>query len=311
MKLIRQYILLIIAALSIGGVCRAETVSQKQASRIAQTFFNAMYGESTARPKLVWNGRELTTNRLFTPFYVYDSPRGGFVAISADTKAYPVLAYSRAQKFDKGKLGDNERDQFTRFAREIELIRYDSRIPDRAVGAWGDMPAYITQMLGNPYATPEYERLTPEAQEDLEAMDRRNSWIIMPTAVEFDLYNPGQYRDYTLDDVLEPEEIPFTFYEDFLRDIEDEERTRAAAYEEILSPTNPIVKRYGGSHYAILLPDEARLMRVYDVAGARMKEKRYRGTNEADIDLAGLASGYYIALIMDRNGQIYSFKLSR
>lgn len=311
MKLIRQYILLIIAALSIGGACRAETVSQKWASQVAQTFFNAMYGESTARPKLVWNGRELTTNRLFTPFYVYDSPRGGFVAISADTKAYPVLAYSRAEKFDKGKLGDNERDQFTRFAREIELIRYDSRIPDRAVAAWGDMPAYITQMLGNPYATPEYERLTPEAQEDLEAMDRRNSWIIMPTAVEFDLYNPEQYRDYTLDDVLEPEEIPFTFYEDFLRNIEDEERTRAAAYEEILSPTKPIVKRYGGSHYAILLPDEASLLRVYDVAGARMKERRYRGTNEADIDLAGLASGYYIALIMDRNGQIYSFKLSR
>ena len=35
----------------------AETVSQKHASKIAETFFNTAYGIHVAAPKLAWNGR--------------------------------------------------------------------------------------------------------------------------------------------------------------------------------------------------------------------------------------------------------------
>lgn len=306
----------ILAALIVGvfGVrpASAETVSQKWAMQVAQTFFNTMYGQSTGRPKLVWNGRELTTNRLFTPFYVYNSPKGGFVAISADSKAFPVLAYSRNHKFDKGDIRDAEHEQFERYAREMELIRYDSRLPKRAMEAWSNLPQYITDVLNNPYATPEYRRLTAEAQDALEQMDRRNSWIIMPTAIEFDLYRPEQYRDYTLDDVTaEPEEVPFSFYEDFLSEIAEEERTRAAAYDEILIPTHPKIQYGGGGHYTILLPEEASLMRVYDVSGTRTQERRFRGTNSMLLDLSGMPAGYYIVLALSREGNIYAFKLHR
>ena len=124
-----RIILILTMALSAVSSVFAEVVPQKQAMQLAQNFFNTMYGTVTGRPKLVWNGRELTTNRLFTPFYTYNSPKGGYVTISADSKAYPVLSYSRTNTFDKAKLGDDERDQFQRYAREIELIRYDSRIP--------------------------------------------------------------------------------------------------------------------------------------------------------------------------------------
>ena len=94
-----RIILILTMALSAVSSVFAEVVPQKQAMQLAQNFFNTMYGTVTGRPKLVWNGRELTTNRLFTPFYTYNSPKGGYVTISADSKAYPVLSYSRTAEF--------------------------------------------------------------------------------------------------------------------------------------------------------------------------------------------------------------------
>lgn len=295
-------------------MCDAEVVTQKMASRLAQTFFNTMYGESTAAPKLIWNGRQLTTNRLFTPFYVYNCPRGGYVMIAADSKAYPVLAYSRDRQFNVADVKDAEHDQFERFAREIELIRYDSRIPESAKRAWEHIPEYFTNVLQNPYGTVEYRRLTDEARESLEDLDRRNSWIVMPTAVEFDLYNPEQYRDYNLSDVLgdeEVEEVPFRFYEDFINELNEEERARAAAYEKILIPTDPIVSYHGAGAYTIQLPDEARLMRIYAVNGAMTRELKFSGTNVMNFDLTGMSSGYYIVQAMTAKGDIYAFKVHR
>lgn len=292
----------------------AEVVTQKMASRLAQTFFNAMFGQTTPAPKLIWNGRQLTTNRLFTPFYVYNTPRGGYVMISADSKAYPVLAYSRNRHFSISDVKDAEHYQFERFAREIELIRYDSRIPESAKWAWEHIPEYFTNILQNPYGTVEYRRLTDEARESLEELDRRNSWIVMPTAVEFDLYNPEQYRDYNLGDVLGDEaieEVPFSFYEDFIRGIEEKERARAAAYDKILIPTDPIVRYHGAGAYSIQLPDEARLMRVYAVSGAMTRELKFKDSNVMNFDLTGMPSGYYIVLAMTVGGDIYAFKVHR
>lgn len=306
-----RIILILTIALSAVSSVFAEVVPQKQAMQLAQNFFNTMYGTVTGRPKLVWNGRELTTNRLFTPFYTYNSPKGGYVTISADSKAYPVLSYSKTNIFDKARLGDDERDQFQRYAREIELIRYDSRIPTAAKDAWENIPKYFTDVINNPYATVEFRRLTDDARDRLETIDRRNAWVMMPTAVEFDLYDPEQYRDYTLDDVLMAEEVPFQFYEDFLAEMAEEERSKAAAYDRILTPDDAILQRSGGSHYTVLLPDEAAMSQVFSVDGMRMQRKTYRGTNRMEIDLSGMASGYYIILAMSQNGDIYAFKVYR
>lgn len=311
---VSRIILTICFAVSYTAMSQAEVVMQKMAMKLAQTFFNTMYGEITVKPKLIYNGRELTTNRLFTPFYVYNCPRGGYVMIAADSKAYPVLAYSRKKHFGIGDVQGDVADQFQRYAREIELIRYDSRIPEQAKWAWEHIPEYFANMLENPYSSDEFRRLTDEAREALEDMDRRKSWVVMPTAVEFDLYNPEQYRDYVLEDALTDdviEEVPFSFYEDFISQISEEERTRAAAYEKILIPTDPIVKYHGAGAYTVQLPDEAKMMRIYSVSGGMMRELKFRGTNVMNFNLTGMSSGYYIVLAMTANGDIYAFKVHR
>ncbi|MDE6409179.1 MAG: Spi family protease inhibitor [Muribaculaceae bacterium] len=294
---------------------RAETVSQKEAMKIAQTFFNTLYEEVTAPPKLVWNGRQLTTDRLFNPFYIYNSPKGGFVIISAENKAYPVLGYSRENVFSREKLGEDETELLKQYAREIELIRYDSRIPTSSLDAWQNMSAYLDRVVRNPYNSSEYNNLSDERKEKIESIDRRNGWIVMPTAVEFVLFNPDDYRELTLEDLLEEEseqeEIPFKFYEDFLETMRKEQVASEMALEEMLSPTKPVIKSLGGGHFEITFPESVKMMRVYGMNGALGTERYFRDTPVVNVDISALVPGFYAGLVLSDSGKIYSFKLYR
>lgn len=151
----RNYIFRSIALVIMGLFCMqqgsAETVSQKQASTIAEQFFNAANGRVMAAPKMVWNGRRLTTDRLFNPFYVYNHPAGGFVIISAENKAFPILAYSKTDSFDPNNIGLKLKTLLTLYANHIERIRYDSNVPEKAVNAWGNINQYIADVLSAPY----------------------------------------------------------------------------------------------------------------------------------------------------------------
>lgn len=283
--------------------------------RVAQTFFNALYGEVTAPPKLVWNGRQLTTDRLFNPFYIYNSPKGGFVIISGENKAYPLLAYSRDNIFSREKLGEDENNLLKQYAREIELIRYDSRIPTSALHAWQNMASYIDKTIRNPYNSSEYNNLTDERKEKIESIDRRNGWIVMPAAVEFILFNPDDYRDLTLDDLLEDsdegEEIPFSFYEDFLETVRRENTAREMELEEMLSPTKPVIKSLGGGHFEVSFPETVKLVRVYGMNGALGTERYFRETQVVNLDISSLVPGFYAGLVLSDSGKIYGFKLYR
>lgn len=289
----------------------AETVSQKQASNIAKTFFNAAYGQYMSAPKMVWNGRQLTTDRLFAPFYIYNHPAGGFVIVAADTKAFPILGYSRTSKFDRSKLTQSEEELLSRYAHEIELIRYDSRLPVRAEEAWINLPAYIQKMLDNPYDTEEFKSLSEDSRDIIEEIDRRNNSVMMPSAIEFMLYKPEYFRDYTLDDVTVEEEIPFELFDSFITEIKAEEMARQAALEEILSPSVPVVSRLGGAHFSIRFPDNVVLARVFSVQGARQMEKYFKNTNLINLDLSSLVAGYYILFVVDENGKVFGIKLPR
>lgn len=300
------------ACVAVSAAARAETVSRKEANSIAGTFFNAAYGEVTAPPQMVWNGRQLTTDRLFSPIYVYNSPKGGYVIISGENKAYPILAYSKVRKFDKDKISDDEKAVLKTYAREIELIRYDPRIPVKAMEAWQNIPEYISAVLASPYDSDEYRALGEERKDMLESLARSGNQILMPSAVEFSLYDPDAYRELTLDDVTAADdEIPFKFYEDFIREVSRENRERDIKLEEIVSPSRPVVKALGGGHFEISFPENIRMMRIYTIGGMQMMEKYYKETSLMNIDMSVLGSGYYIGLALADSGNVFGFKLYR
>ena len=300
------------ACVAVPVAAHAETVSRKEANSIAGTFFNAAYGEVTAPPQMVWNGRQLTTDRLFSPIYVYNSPKGGYVIISGENKAYPILAYSKVRKFDKDKISDDEKAVLKTYAREIELIRYDPRIPVKAMEAWQNIPEYISAVLASPYDSDEYRALGEERKDMLESLARSGNQILMPSAVEFSLYDPDAYRELTLDDVTAADdEIPFKFYEDFIREVSRENRERDIKLEEIVSPSRPVVRALGGGHFEISFPENIRMMRIYTIGGMQMMEKYYKETSLMNIDMSVLGSGYYIGLALAGSGNVFGFKLYR
>ena len=146
----KKTILTFLAAISIFSM-KAETVSQKQAQQQAQLFFNEAAGRVTPPPKLVYNGRRLTTDRLFNPFYIYNNSLGGFVIISAENKAYPILGYSLKDKFDPDGIGETELALLKSYASEIELVRYDSQPVESAVKAWQDYAGYVDSIIKAKY----------------------------------------------------------------------------------------------------------------------------------------------------------------
>ena len=111
------------------------------------TFFNAAHSEVTAKPKLVYNGRQLTTDRLFSPFYVYNLPGKGFVIIAADNKAFPILGYNLDDNFNPNHIEPAMLSDLKGLARDIELIRYDSRVPHEAISSWNDYRGYVASLL--------------------------------------------------------------------------------------------------------------------------------------------------------------------
>lgn len=160
----------------------AETVSQKQASKVAQLFSNALRGQVMAQPRFVWNGKKLTTQSLFTPFYVYNMGGGGWVAIAADNKAMPVLGYSEKGSFDADRLTPVQREWLRRYARDIEMIRYDTRMPDQAVEAWGDLQGYIASVVSDRPSEGSGILFSPTATlRRLEANDLTDSYLYTPS----------------------------------------------------------------------------------------------------------------------------------
>lgn len=161
---------LALLAMSVSLLSGAETVSQRDAKRIAAKFFNAACGQVMAEPRFVYNGKKLTTDRLFSPFYVYNCPAGGFVIISAENKAFPILGYSLTESFDPEHIGESTTALLKLYASHIENIRYDSQVPVEAIAAWQNIPEYIYAILTASYDATYADYTVEEALARLEAV---------------------------------------------------------------------------------------------------------------------------------------------
>lgn len=168
---------------------QAETVSQKQAKKIAAQFFNAANGQIMAEPKLVYNGRRLTTNSLFPPFYVYNLQAGGYVIISAENKAYPILGYSLTENFNPNNIGPVEKELLRLYAIHIENIRYDSSIPYEAEQAWTNIPLHIASILDAQYQATDPVTSKEEAADNLEVILEMDD----PYSFASSSYEPSQW----------------------------------------------------------------------------------------------------------------------
>lgn len=203
----RKIILLSIFTLAFFCSSWSETVSQKETAQLAQLFFNEANGRVVAPPKLVYNGRKLTTSRLFTPFYVYNNMLGGFVIVSAENKAFPILGFSLKDSFDPNVLGEAELALLRSYAREIELIRYDSSPVFEAENSWINYPEYVAGILSASYMATDPKLTISEADKIVEGAE------IKDDAVYSDLYTPLQWQEMIEDELKLKESVPLVLVE--------------------------------------------------------------------------------------------------
>lgn len=371
----KKSVITVVAAILMGAFgfsATAETVSQKEASRVAQMFFNAAHGQVMGKPNLVYNGKRLTTDKLFSPFYVYNLPKGGFVIVSAENKAMPILGYSLKENFDAEDMGDGVKALLTEYARDIEYIRYDSRVPEEAISAWTHLPDYIATMLdarndatdtlitfedaGERIGNIEYSDRIYDLSSDIFSPDQwrdmmdeelatsknvalgiigggeiypaivhgkkgdyyrinfngQNDWLLRLMATEF--LSSGQIADFGHPIIIleeTEEEVPFSFYEDFVAETRAEQESRERKYEMSLLPSEPVVRSVGGGRFQISLPEEVVMSRIYNLNGSMVTRQEYRGTNVASVNLEGQPYGFYFALLNGASGKSYGVKLYR
>lgn len=309
--------ILISACIVASASVHAELVSISKATQVAQTFFNAAYQEVVPAPKLVANGRHLTTNRLLNPFYVFNHKRGGYVIVSADNKAFPILAYSTKRNFNRDQLSATEQKLLKKYAMEIELVRFDSRIPVRANASWNNINGKIGEILTAPYSQSSLLEYPIERREAIEEADRTGQQILMPTAIEFDLYDPDNYRSLNVEELLIAEgdstqsdfEVPFQFFERFVKEINKERD--ASAISEGVAQTKPIVNALGGAHYELRFGEEIETMILYAIDGSTLMRQMLRDSNKVNLDLSQLPHGYYVAMVLLKSGQLSGIKLAR
>lgn len=360
------------AAVAAYAPAAAETVTQPQAKAIASQFFNAANGQYMVEPTMVYNGRKLTTQRLFVPFYVYNHPSGGYVIISAENKAFPILAYSTSGKFDANAVSDDTKSILTSYARDIELIRYDDRVPYEAIAACGDLPHYIDNLLNArtdkynvKYTSSEAEDMIarldgdPDNDDQLSEIYSPSQWSEMVAdeltrngnvALGFDngkdisaVTVTGRKGDYFIVNAdvpdgsyfrlfateylsdgqlavlsnpiglpeVQQEETPFRFYDDFIAETKAAEQQRQRAIEEAGMVTEPVLHTHGSGFYTVDLPEEAALVRLYNLGGAMVRQYTYKNTTSPHFELIAEPTGFYLALIVCKSGRTYGVKLVR
>ena len=103
-------------------VGHAEVISESQAHQIALDFFNVSPSRSVALPlKMVWDGQEKAARATAASrpaFYVFNRGENqGFVIVSGNDSALPILAYSNVGTFGVENMPENIRQ----WARERSL----------------------------------------------------------------------------------------------------------------------------------------------------------------------------------------------
>jgi hypothetical protein len=129
----KRLLLVVVLFLALCGIAAAETVTVETAKAAARNWFaKASTRGSTGEPQLVWTGNyDATRGPLAVPFYVFNISGDGWIAISGDDEARPVLARSEEGSFSPGDLPDIISEWFDGYADQINFLRADGSAQSR------------------------------------------------------------------------------------------------------------------------------------------------------------------------------------
>lgn len=133
--------LLFAAALLLAFTAWSEPVRREVAAQAAQHFWQAYaLGQ--------WQGmKDVSSSVGIEELYVFANPQGGFVIVSADDRALPILGYSASSVFAM-PVPDNVLDWLEGYAWEIAQLRQHEVAPSEQVRA--EWVRYLSDGIGAP-----------------------------------------------------------------------------------------------------------------------------------------------------------------
>ncbi len=111
----KKVLFLLAFVLLLGSVAEARPVDAATARRVADTYMRAM---GMAKPAQL---ADVTAETPFTEFYVFAAPEGGFVLVSGDDCAVPVLGWSLTSRFDAKGMPEHVRVWLEGYEQEIRF----------------------------------------------------------------------------------------------------------------------------------------------------------------------------------------------
>lgn len=135
------------------GMLSAENITLQQAEKFAAQFFNthaASRNASSARLQMVWDGETTDSRSSNSPaFYVFNrTDQAGYVIVSGDDIAMPVLGYSFSNTFQTENMPNNIRYWMLGLREEINSARKNKvKVSSRATRAWQSRSADIGETV--------------------------------------------------------------------------------------------------------------------------------------------------------------------
>ena len=104
----------------------AENVSQDQAKQIAEDFLRQSRSRAAVSLRMVYDGESSASRSSgqAPALYVFDNEgRNGFVVVSGDDAAYPILGYSYDGDFPEGQLPENFESWLQDMEKQVNYLR--------------------------------------------------------------------------------------------------------------------------------------------------------------------------------------------
>ncbi len=129
----KRLLSLIVALLPAAAALMAEPITQRQALMQARTFFASRGISISQKAKaLRAPGMAAQADTTYSPYYVINADKGGYVVISGDDSTEPVLGYSLTGSLDADNMPDNLRWWLGEYSRQIEYIQKNGLSPAKA-----------------------------------------------------------------------------------------------------------------------------------------------------------------------------------
>lgn len=119
------------------NLAMAQPIEPKTAQQVAENLFKSM--GLTAAPELVVLRRELPVGKSDNPYFIFNAsgPEDGFVIISADRRAFPLIAYSTTSDFYPDNVPINMRKWMEGYRKEIQyVIKHNLPATSEIVMSW-------------------------------------------------------------------------------------------------------------------------------------------------------------------------------